>query len=413
VPNPEAKAKKNLLWTSTTYFGEGLPWSFLHQMALEFLTQIGASNTAVGMTSAFHFATMLKFLWSPIVDLFGRLRTWVWVMQIVLGVGMFGVASLSTHGNSAPLWIGLSALAILLATHDIACDGFYLQALDRKGQALYSGTRIGAFQVAKIVGSSGLVVLAARTNWQLGFAAAGVLMFLTAATNRAVMPSPAERHPEGARTHAGGIAKARAFGEAYRTFLTQPNAVLVLSFLLFYRVGDIMMFGMSKPFLRDIGVDTGHRGMLNGFSITASILGAIVGGAIISRKGLARCLTPMAFLQNLAIPLYVGLAIMKPKFAGILPVVVVEQFVAGIGQTAFSVFQMQRCRADFSAAHFAFITAIVGGVASVSGIFAGWLSTRTGWPLFFMICFVATVPSLVLVFFVPKTPIEVAAPAAP
>src|SRR6266496_2361257 len=110
VPNPEAKAKKNLLWTSTTYFGEGLPWSFLHQMALEFLTQIGASNTAVGMTSAFHFATMLKFLWSPIVDLFGRLRTWVWVMQIVLGVGMLGVASLSTHGNSAPLWIGLSAL---------------------------------------------------------------------------------------------------------------------------------------------------------------------------------------------------------------------------------------------------------------------------------------------------------------
>jgi len=41
-------------------------------MALEFLTQIRASNTAVAMTSALHFATTLKFLWSPIVDLFGR-----------------------------------------------------------------------------------------------------------------------------------------------------------------------------------------------------------------------------------------------------------------------------------------------------------------------------------------------------
>ena len=59
------KSGKNLLWTSTTYFGEGLPWSFLHQMALEFLVAIGASGTAGSMTSGLHAATLLKFLWSP------------------------------------------------------------------------------------------------------------------------------------------------------------------------------------------------------------------------------------------------------------------------------------------------------------------------------------------------------------
>jgi PAT family beta-lactamase induction signal transducer AmpG len=408
VPNDAPKSRKNLLWTTTTYFGEGLPWSFLHQMALEFLVSIGASHTAGSMTSALHTATSFKFLWSPIVDLFGRLRTWVWMMQIIIGVAMFGVASVSSHGNSWPLWIGLGGLAILLATHDIACDGFYLQALDRKGQALYAGTRIGAFRLATIVGSSFLVVLAARKGWHVGFSAAGVLMLLTAVTNFWVMPRPPEQKATGATPHAGGVAKARAFGEAYKTFLTQPNAALVLAFLVFYRVGDIMMFGMAKFFLRDIGVDTAHRGVLNGFSIGASILGAIIGGAIISRKGLAKCLTPMAFLQNMAIPLYFGLAIFKPKFAGIVPIVLIEQFVAGVGQTAFSVFQMQRCRADFSAAHFAFITAIVGGVATLSGIFAGPLSTWVGWPAFFAICFLASVPSLVMVFFVPKEPIETA-----
>jgi PAT family beta-lactamase induction signal transducer AmpG len=86
-PQPQAKpkAKKDLLWTSTTYFGEGLPWSFLHQMAAEFLTAIKASNVQVGMTSALHGAVTLKFLWSPLVDLFGRKRTWLWVMQLILG----------------------------------------------------------------------------------------------------------------------------------------------------------------------------------------------------------------------------------------------------------------------------------------------------------------------------------------
>ena len=37
TPKP-GKSRRALLWTSTSYFGEGLPWSFLHQMATEFLT---------------------------------------------------------------------------------------------------------------------------------------------------------------------------------------------------------------------------------------------------------------------------------------------------------------------------------------------------------------------------------------
>ena len=203
----------------------------------------------------------------------------------------------------------------------------------------------------------------------MAFGAAGVLMLLTAGVNRVVMPHPPERHPQ--ETEAVTAHKrptAFAFLEAYKSFLTQPKAVLVLSFLLLYRVGDIMMFGQSKPLLRDLGVTTGQRGILNGFSITCTILGSIVGGAIIARKGLARCLVPMAYLQNLAIPLYILMAAAKPALPGIVAIVLAEQFVAGAGAVAFSVFQMQRTRKAFSAAHFAFITAVVSAASMVPGM---------------------------------------------
>jgi MFS transporter, PAT family, beta-lactamase induction signal transducer AmpG len=404
---PATKSKKDLLWTSTTYFGEGLPWSFLHQMGAEFLTAIGASNAQVGMTSALHGAVTLKFLWSPIVDLFGRKRTWLWVMQIILGIAMLVVAAIAPTGNLTAFWAALSVLSILHATHDIACDGFYLQALDRKGQALFAGTRIAAFRVATLVGASALVWVAAQTSWMIGFGAAGVLMLATAGTNRLVMPQPPEHHPQ--ETPDGAAHKrptAFAFLEAYKTFFTQPKAVLVLAFLLLYRVGDIMMFGQSKPLLRDLGVTTGQRGILNGFSITFTILGSIVGGAIIARKGLARCLVPMAYLQNLAIPLYIAMAVFKPTLPGIVAIVLTEQFVAGVGAVAFSVFQMQRTRKAFSAAHFAFITAVVSAASMVPGMISGFLSQRYGFPWFFTIAFLASLPSLALVHFVPKQPIE-------
>ena len=275
APPPErSRSRHALLWTSTTYFGEGLPWSFLHQMGTEFLTAIGASKSQISATSWLHMAVTFKFAWSPALDLFGRRRTWLWVLQVVLGIGMLGVAAIAPSRNLIAFWFAMSALAIVHATHDIACDGFYLQALDRHGQALYSGSRLGAYRLAMIVGSSVLVVLAGRTSWLLGFGAAGVLMMLVGLVNAALMPTPPEAHAG----QAAGGSKPAAFLETFRSFVAQPQAVSVLGFMLTYKLGDIMMFAMSKPLLRDLGVDTARRGVLNGFGIGASILGVILGG---------------------------------------------------------------------------------------------------------------------------------------
>jgi PAT family beta-lactamase induction signal transducer AmpG len=408
APEPAARSRswRTLAWVSTANFGEGLPWSFLHQMGTEFLTASKASNTQIGSTSLFHLAVTFKFLWSPLVDLFGRKRSWVLATQVVLAGGMMAVAAASAAPGFALFWIVASALAVVHATHDIACDGFYIQALERRDQALYSGVRTAAFRVAMIVGSSGLVVLAGRTSWVLGFAAAGVVMLATALVNAVLLPRPPER-PAGDTVPPGQ--RAAIFGAAYRSFLAQPQALLVLSFMFFYKLGDIMMFAMSKPLLRDIGIDTSARGVLNGLGTFSFIVGSIVGGALVARRGLARTLVPMLFLQNFAIPLYVLMAVVKPAFGGVLAIVLVEQLVAGIGAAGHVVFLIQRSRGVFSASHYAFATAVVSLGSTLSGYVSGPLNEHFGHVVFFSLAFVASWPSLALVWFVPKDPVERAA----
>ena len=83
-----------------------------------------------------------------------------------------------------------------------------------------------------------------------------------------------------------------------------------------------------------------------------------------------------------------------------------EQFAAGIGAAAHVVFLMQRCRAAFSASHYALATAVVSLASTFSGAISGPLNEWLGHPLFFTIAFVASWPSLILVLFVPRTPIE-------
>ena len=376
-------------------------------MATEYLTEIRASMTMISATSWLHLAVTLKFLWAPIVDLFGRKRTWVILTQIVLGLGMFVVAAIAPSRNMTLFWAraGRAGDHPRDARHRLR--RFLSAGARPHQQALFAGARLAAFRSATLVGASVLVALAGQRGWLLGFGLAGALMIVVAVVNQVLMPVPPEHHPqEDLPNPEAPQSKARAFFEAFRTFLTQPNAALVLSFLLLYRLGDIMMFAMSKPLLRDLGVSTSQRGLLNGLGTVATITGSIVGGIIISRVGLQRCLIPLTYLQNLAIPLYIALAVFKPKLPGIIPIVMVEQFVAGIGATNFSVFQMQRSRKAFSASHFAFTTAVVALAATLSGVVSGPLNEKLGHQLFFTLTFVVSIPSLILVFFVPRKPIE-------
>ncbi|HTV23191.1 MAG TPA: MFS transporter [Polyangiaceae bacterium] len=396
-PAQPPRQRRTLLWTVTSYFGEGLPWTVLHQMATEFLTAIGASKTQIGSTSLFHLAVTLKFVWSPLVDLFGQKRQWLVAAQVVLGLGMLVTAATVDASDLTWFWLVLALLSVVHATHDIACDGFYLSALAERERALFSGVRNAAYRAAMIVGSSLLVYLAGRTSWMLAFASAGALMLLVALVNGRVLPHPVE--PKSERT-----TRSTAFLAAYRTFFTQPGASRVLSFILLYRLGDIMMFAMSKPLLKDIGMDTAARGLLNGLGVLASISGSLVGGAIIARKGLGRCLVPMTYVQSLAIPLYIVLAVAQPSAPWVVPIVVLEQLAAGAGTSASAVFLMQIAHPSFSASHFAFATAVVSLGSSLSGYISGPLDEALGHPAFFTLAFIASWPSLLLVHRVPKQP---------
>ncbi len=76
------------------------------------------------------------------------------------------------------MWVLLVAVGVLSATHDIACDGYYMEALEPQRQARFSGVRVAAFRAAMLVGSSGLVVVAGATNWLWGFGAGAALLLI-------------------------------------------------------------------------------------------------------------------------------------------------------------------------------------------------------------------------------------------
>ncbi|HGG58147.1 MAG TPA: MFS transporter, partial [Nannocystis exedens] len=336
-------------------------------------------------------------------------------------------------GDTTLVWVVLVIIGVLSATHDIACDGYYMDALSRDLQARYSGIRVAAFRVAMLVGSSALVYLGGRVSWLLAFGAAALILGGLALFHRIFLPlgkgesrrtAADSREPTATHQTAAEPTPEEAVGhvlDAYLSFLTQRRALYVLAFIITFKLGDALMFSMSKVLFRELGVNTEIRGVLNGFGTVASILGAMAAGAWIGRVGLRRALAPIALAMAASEPLYLLLAsdtlslglasglgaprallnTMEPSHVVVGGVLIVEQLFGGMATAAQMVFIMRRCHPDHKAAHFAFATALYALAQTLTGTYSGFFYETQGAMTFFGLASLICVPCLLLLSRIP------------
>jgi PAT family beta-lactamase induction signal transducer AmpG len=165
VAEPEAGARDTRnpwAWIPTLYLAEGLPYVVVMTVSVIMYKGFGISNTDIALyTSWLYLPWVVKPLWSPVVDIIGTRRRWIWAMQLLIGGGLAGVALTIPmphffRWTLAFFWL----LAFNSATHDIAADGFYLLGTSEKQQAFFVGVRTLFYRIATIAGQGLLVILA-------------------------------------------------------------------------------------------------------------------------------------------------------------------------------------------------------------------------------------------------------------
>src|SRR5690349_14212346 len=149
-------------WVPSLYLAEGLPYVVVMTVSVIMYKGFGISNTDIALyTSWLYLPWVIKPLWSPVVDILGTRRRWIWVMQLLIAAGLAGVA----FAVKSPVFLQASLgffwlLAFASATHDIAADGYYLLATTQKEQSFFVGVRTMFYRIATIAGQGLLVMLA-------------------------------------------------------------------------------------------------------------------------------------------------------------------------------------------------------------------------------------------------------------
>lgn len=409
------KKRSPWFYVPTLYFAEGLPYVIVNTVSVAMYTKMDIPNTLIGLTSSLYLPWVVKPLWGPTVDLFSTKRRWILMTQLIMAIGLALVGAVLHLPSFFVLSLSLFTLiAFTSATHDIATDGFYMLALPEDKQAFFVGIRSTFYRLAMIFGSGILVVLAGRVETNTGNIPLSwtTVMLVTAAILGALflfhsfyLPRPAtdRRVTKSEQAKTG-----TPFFTAFKTYFQQEGIIPIIAYIVSYRFGEAMLVKMATPFLLGkaetggLALPTETYGLVYGtVGVLCLVAGGIIGGWLISKFGLRKCLWPMAFAINAPDLVYVYMAYVKPSLPAVYALVGFEQLGYGIGFAAFMVFLMYTAKGEFKTSHFAISTGIMALGMMIPGLLSGYLQQALGYGKFFIVVCLATIPGMITIFFLP------------
>ena len=403
-------------WIPTLYFAEGLPYVAVMVMASIMYKLMGLDNDQITLYVAWlGIPWIIKPLWSPFVDIIKTKRWWIVTMQLIIGSCFAGIAfSIHTSFYLQSSLALLFLLAFSSATHDIACDGFYMLGLQTEEQAFFVGIRNTAYRLAVIFGSGLLVMLAGywekttenlHQAWSLIYLIMAAIFIALFFYHRFFLPKP---DSDSIKVNTSFKFIQKELVESILSYFRKKNIIPTLLFILLYRFSENQLSVLSKLFMLDpttnggLGLSAWQIGLLQGTVGVISLLcGGIIGGIVIARKGLKFWLWPMAFALSIPHLAYVYLAYTLPQSFFIINIcVAIEQFGFGFGFTAFMVYLMYFAEGKYKTSHYAISTGIMALGVSLANWIGGILEKQLGYRHFFvwvLICSVFTFAVVALI----------------
>ncbi|NOY59345.1 MAG: AmpG family muropeptide MFS transporter [Calditrichaeota bacterium] len=407
-------------WVPTLYFSEGLPFVATTTVSVLMYKSLGLSDAHIAFfTTLVMWPWTLKPLWGPVLEMFKTKKYFVIATEFIGGVS-FGLLALSLplHGFLRYSLAMFVIIAFNSATHDIAADGVYINALTPTQQAKYVGWQGAFYNVAKILSQGVLVYIAGKLELTIGITEAwmvvmglfGAILILMGLYHLKMLPSG------GAATNVKNFREAfDTFWQVLKTFFQKENVLWGIAFIILFRTAEGQLAKIVPLFMRatrdagGLGLQTSDIGIAYGiFGSAAFVLGSIAGGYFVAKRGLKNSILILCVVFNVPDAVYAYLAFTVPEnFAIVCGAITIEWFGYGFGFVGVILFMMQQIApGKYKMAHYAFATAIMNLGFMIPSMISGYISDFLGYKHFFLWVMVATIPSFLAAWLVPFKEID-------
>ncbi len=388
-------------------FMAGLPLPLSGFTFQLWLSEGGVSLAMIGLTANIGLAYSLKFLWAPVLDQarppgplrwLGQRRGWLMTIQPLLALSALMLALSDPSAAPAAAIAAAALVAFLSASQDIAVDAWRIEVFPPKLQGAAMAVYVWGYRAALLISGAGAIKAADLVGWHaalLGVAlllALSPLVTLLAREPDVARDTQVETRPERLVTQVR-----HAVVDPLREFLTRPGAITILAFVAVFKLDEAMAGVMSAPFYRSLGFDKNAIAVANFLpSLAAVLAGTAVGGWLVARLGVGRALLLTGCVQSTAVSMYVVLAFSHGQVHVLYFTVFLEAFVGGLANAAFIAYLSGLCSVAFTATQYALLSSVAAIALRTVGGLTGFLAEAVGWPMYYSLCVVATLPSIFL-----------------
>ena len=376
------------------------------------LAKVGIDKKTIGFAIGLTTPYTVKFLWAPLIDrvrlplltrLFGQRRAWLFFVQalLVAAIWRLGASDPAHHLGVFAFWAIVTAF--LSATQDIVIDAYRIEILP--SVELSYGTAMNQFgyRTGNLLAGAGTVWLASTEGFDAGWAAAyglTALLVLPAAI-AALLTGPGLHEAASRRMggHGTGDWLRSTVIAPFREFLSRRGALLILLFVLIYKLGDAMGQSMLSPMIVDLGfTDNEYIAVNKLIGFWALIIGSALGAPLIARVGMGRALFATGVLMMLTNLLFSVLGLVGHSTLMLGIAVGCENLLSGMALTAFATYLSGLSNLAFTATQYALLSSFAAVGRTFLATPAGIVAEALGWPLFYVFTTFVALPGLIVLW---------------
>ncbi|MFQ5634738.1 MAG: AmpG family muropeptide MFS transporter [Gammaproteobacteria bacterium] len=380
-------------------FSSGLPLYVLVTLVPAWLRTEGMDLATIGLLSLVTLPYTLKFVWSPLLDRYrppflGRRRGWTLVTQVLLLVGIGLLGAYEPTVSIRNIAVLMFAISIFSATQDVALDAYRREMLSDDELGIGNSFFINTYRLSGFVSGSLALILSDVIPWTLVYWIVAAFMLVGIVTTFAVTEtSDDSRAPRSLRA---------AVIEPFIEFFSRDgwrSALLILAFIVFYKLGDSMATALQTPFFIDLDFTRTEIGLIVKVATTwSSIAGTALGGIVMLRVSINRALWLFGVVQILTILGFAILARLGHNPVALFVAVSAEYLGVGLGGVALAAFMAKKTNMRFTATQLALLTSVSAISRTFANATTGFIIEAVGYFDFFLICMLLAVPGMLLLF---------------
>lgn len=377
-------------------FASGLPLALTAGTLQAWLTMEGVDLKTIGVFTLVGLPYTVKFLWAPLMDRIvppwlGRRRGWMLLTQACVVAGLVLMAATSPREHPEQLAVFALLVAFLSASLDIVFDAYRTDTLHPHERGFGAAVWVNGYRIALLVAGAGTLVMADFIGWPATYLVMAAVM---AAGLVAIILSP-----EPTRVADPPKSLGEAVGAPLKEFFSRPHALGFLAVIVLYKLGDAFASSLQTAFLiGGVGFSPTDVGAVKGVGIVATLLGALLGGIMMTRTGLVPSLLIFGVLQAASNLGFAAVAIVGKSQAVLMAAVVIENVTGGMGTAAFVALVMSLCDPRYTATQFALLSSL----EALGRVFAGRPSAdlvdAVGWTQFFVLTLLVALPGILAVW---------------